>query len=60
MREEWPERPLECGDRLQKYDIAAWLRELVDMKILKPSEAAQEARFIRVRFGRGERPWQEN
>lgn len=60
MREEWQEPPPDHGGRLKRYDIAAWLRELVEMNLLQRAEAAEAARVIRVRFGRGERPWLEN
>lgn len=57
MREKWPPRPHECGNRLQRYDIAAWLRLLVEMRALPKRDVSQVAYGIRKRLNRGEKPW---
>lgn len=52
---EWPE-PV-GGNRLTRYNIAEWLRELAAMKMLKKREAAEHALSIRRRLNLGQSPW---
>jgi hypothetical protein len=42
------------GNRLTKYNIAAWLRMLAAMKVIQRSEAASNAKRIRQS---GYAPW---
>lgn len=58
MQEKWPPRPRECGNRLQKYDIAEWLRLLVEMRIVQKRSVADISYGIRKRLNRGEKPWE--
>jgi hypothetical protein len=52
---EWPDPVGE--NRLTRYNIAEWLRELVAMRMMQKSEAAEHALYIRKRMDLGQVPW---
>jgi len=55
MEKEWPDP---VGDnRLTRYNIANWLRDLVAMRIVRKQEAAEAALAIRKRIACGQPPW---
>lgn len=52
---EWPDP---VGDnRLTRYGIADWLRQLVAMRLLLKQDAAEHALAIRRRIDSGQVPW---
>jgi hypothetical protein len=55
MENEWPDP---VGDnRLTRYNIAEWLRLLVEMRMMSKSDAASAAVAIRYRINCGQVPW---
>lgn len=44
-------------NRLTRYDIARWLRELAAMRVIQKSEAADLAEWIRIGISCGHAPW---
>jgi hypothetical protein len=55
MENEWPDP---VGDnRLTRYNIAEWLRDLVAMRLMRKREAAEAAVAIRKRLSCGQSPW---
>jgi len=58
MRHEWLENCGECGNRLKRYDVRAWLELLVDMKVVRKDSLGEVAHSIRRRFMDGYYPWQ--
>jgi hypothetical protein len=58
MRQEWLENCGECGNRLKRYDIRAWLELLVEMRVVRKDSVSKVAHSILQRFRQGYRPWQ--
>lgn len=60
MQHEWLENCGECGNRLTRYDIRAWLQLLVESKVVRRDSAVEVGRSIIKRFKDGYRPWQDD
>lgn len=59
MRHEWLENSGECGGRLQRYDIAGWIRQLVEMRVIRKDMVTTVTQSIRMRIEDGYPPWQK-
>lgn len=56
MHDEW------CGpekNRLHRYDIAKWLRYLVEIYAIREDSVSEIAQSIRVRMKRDGAPWSD-
>lgn len=59
MRQEWLENCGGCGGRLKRYDVAGWIRQLVEMNVIRKDMVTLVSQSIRRRMEDGYIPWKE-